>query len=128
MYKKMLIPILGISFIFAGCSADNTAAPEKQNKSQVEDNKSKSDAKIENATIENGKDNVLEVKAKATGKGVEYAYYVYKGEDIIKKVYYTSNTSFKYKAKEPGEYKVTVFVQDKTGKRISKDTDTVTIN
>ncbi|NGY76385.1 hypothetical protein F6Y02_08690 [Bacillus megaterium] len=85
MYKKMLIPILGISFIFAGCSADNTAAPEKQNKSQVEDNKSKSDAKIKNVTIENGKDNVLEVTAKATGKGVEYAYYVYKGEDIVKK-------------------------------------------
>ncbi|NMD38737.1 MAG: hypothetical protein GYA87_08690, partial [Christensenellaceae bacterium] len=51
----------------------------------------------------------------------QYAYYVYKNNAVIQRVWYTANAQFKYTPKSVGTYNVKVFVKDSLG-NITTDT------
>ncbi|NMD37963.1 MAG: hypothetical protein GYA87_04695, partial [Christensenellaceae bacterium] len=60
---------------------------------------------------------IATVVAEANGGSgtYQYAYYVYKDNAIIQKVWYTANAKFYYIPKSEGRYKVQVFVRDSLG-------------
>ncbi|NMD38865.1 MAG: hypothetical protein GYA87_09340, partial [Christensenellaceae bacterium] len=73
-----------------------------------------------NARVENKNydvDDVVNVYSEATGGtgSYQYAYYVYKNNAIIQRVWYTANAVFKYTPKSEGTYKVQAFVKDGLG-------------
>lgn len=78
--------------------------------------------KINHVSIQQSSENELRVESKATGKDLNYAYYIYKDNKILEKINYSSKDSFTYKLEESGEYKIKVFIQDKNGDKDSKET------
>ena len=65
------------------------------------------------------------VVATAEGNQLDYAYYVYKDDKVIHKIGYRKDAHFKYTAKEPGVYKVKVYLKDEEGNTTSKNTNNI---
>ncbi|HGH7175527.1 serine acetyltransferase [Bacillus sp. AFS094611] len=62
----------------------------------------------------------IHLNCHALGDNLEFAYYVYRDENVIEKFPYTCESSFLYNLTETGEYRVRVFVRDKDGNKIAK--------
>lgn len=78
-------------------------------------------------TIENDKENLV-VECITTGSSLEYAFYIYKDEKILEKIYYTSNSKLYFPIKERGRYKCKVFVKNRNGNKFIQMSDYVTFN
>lgn len=78
--------------------------------------------KVNHVSIQQNSGNMLRVESKATGEELKYAYYIYKDNEILEKINYSSESSLTYKIKKSGEYKIKVFIQDKNGDKDSKET------
>lgn len=61
----------------------------------------------------------------AEGEELEYAYYVYRDNEVIDKFYYKKDAHFTYKVKEPGSYKVKAYIKDKNEEKVSKFTKAI---
>ncbi|RWZ59152.1 alginate lyase family protein [Halobacillus fulvus] len=68
----------------------------------------------------------LEVNVEARGEGIEYAYYLYKDNEVYKKFPYIPEPIFKYTPEESGEYLVRVFVRNKFSK-VASNTKSVIV-
>lgn len=69
----------------------------------------------------------IKVTCIAKGDNLEYAYYIFKDEEVIEKIFYTSNNILNYHVKEAGTYMVRVYVRNKFNKVI-KNTNTIKVN
>lgn len=78
--------------------------------------------KVNHVSIQQNSGNMLRVESKSTGEELKYAYYIYKDNEILEKINYSSESSLTYKIKKSGEYKIKVFIQDKNGDKDSKET------
>ncbi|PRX70875.1 serine O-acetyltransferase [Bacillus sp. V-88] len=65
----------------------------------------------------------LKLSCKAEGSNLNYAYYVYRNNEIVEKFFYTSKSTFLYNLSQEGNYKVRVFVRnsEKTITQYSKE-------
>ncbi|MGG0475951.1 triple tyrosine motif-containing protein [Priestia aryabhattai] len=55
----------------------------------------------------------------ATGNNLEYAWYIYKGEDRVAFVPFNKSNILDWKPSEPGRYLIKVFVKDENGNKVS---------
>jgi hypothetical protein len=69
----------------------------------------------------------LKVESVTSGAGVTYAYYIYKDNEIIKKISYTGSSTLDYNVDASGEYFVRVYVRDKFGGQTAKNTSKINI-
>ncbi|MDM5157395.1 triple tyrosine motif-containing protein [Bacillus sp. DX1.1] len=122
MIKKLILPFIAVLLILSGCGKETTQETSKKN---VNQEKKADNLKIENVTIQKIDDQNLKVGAKATGDKLQYAYYIYKGDEVVEKMNYKPENSLTYKVKESGDYKVKVFVKDKNNKIEAKSTSVV---
>jgi len=82
---------------------------------------------IKNITIQREDPNII-VSCEATGHGLEYAYYFYKDEQLLEKIFYQKSPRIKYLAGEFGLYKCRVFVRDSKKQIVSQYTDSIRIS
>lgn len=116
--KRKLITLLIVALIsITGCSND-TSKKDSEN----------SEPEIVNLMIEKVDDSHFYVVATAEGSKINYAYYVYKDGEVLEKYPYKKDAHFSYTAKEPGVYKVAVYVRDQYGNKVRKNTKEVEIN
>ncbi|MBY0145086.1 S8 family serine peptidase [Neobacillus niacini] len=64
----------------------------------------------------------------AEGKGLQYAYYVYKGTTKVATIWYTSNNKLTWTPKEAGDYYVKVYAKDSGGKTVSKNSAVIKVS
>jgi uncharacterized protein (UPF0248 family) len=64
----------------------------------------------------------------ATGTGLQYAYYVYKGTTRVATIWYTSNNKLTWTPKEAGDYYVRVYVKDSGGKTAIKNSAVIKVS
>ncbi|OAS88213.1 MULTISPECIES: heparinase II/III domain-containing protein [Metabacillus] len=83
--------------------------------------------KINNITLNMVGENSVELQCKAEGTGLLYAYYVFKDKEIIEKVSYKKNASFKYSTKETGDYFIRVYVKDSNDEKVAMNTKSFVI-
>jgi hypothetical protein len=82
--------------------------------------------KIKNITI-NNIDNNIEVQCYAVGEDLRYAYYIYRNNEIIEKIYYKPNAKLIYPIKEPGKYMVRVYVRNSQQQYVAKNSEVIEI-
>jgi hypothetical protein len=70
----------------------------------------------------------IKVDSVVGGKGLKYAYYIYKDNEIIKKYLYTDDPSLVHSVDASGEYFVRVYVRDMFGAQTAKNTTKIKIN
>lgn len=124
MFKKVIIPLFATTLLISGC---NKEVAKESPKEKAEQHKKNASLKINEVKIDAVNGKTLMVDVKATGEKLSYAYYVYKGEEIVEKIWYKPEDSLKYEVKEPGKYKVKVYVKDTNKKTKSVYTNEVTI-
>ncbi|AAP29167.1 MULTISPECIES: triple tyrosine motif-containing protein [Bacillus] len=124
MFKKVFVPLFAATVLISGC---NKEVVKESPKDKVEQHKKNTPLKIDEVKINtvNGKTLMVDVKAK--GEKLTYAYYIYKGEEIVEKIWYKPENSLKYEVKEPGKYKVKAYAKDANKKIDSVYTNEVTI-
>ncbi|ATI50378.1 triple tyrosine motif-containing protein [Bacillus tropicus] len=124
MFKKVFVPLFAATVLISGC---NKEVAKESPKDKVEQHKKNTPLKIDEVKINtvNGKTLMVDVKAK--GEKLTYAYYIYKGEEIVEKIWYKPENSLKYEVKEPGKYKVKAYAKDANKKIDSVYTNEVTI-
>ncbi|PGZ12870.1 triple tyrosine motif-containing protein [Bacillus cereus] len=119
MFKKIIVPVFAAAVVISGCSNEpakgNTKEKVEQNKKE-EKNKKDMALVINEAKINKVNEKTLKVDVKAQGNDINYAYYIYKGEEIVDKTWYKPDTSLTYEVKEPGTYRVKVYAKDKSDK------------
>lgn len=67
----------------------------------------------------------IKLNCYAQGEDLEYAYYVYKDEEVVEKFPYDGNSSFLYNLSEEGSYRVRTYIRDKSGNKIAKTSKTI---
>lgn len=118
--KKYLIILIVTLLVVAGCNASNTSKSETK-KDSIE-------PKIVNLMIEKVDDSDFYVVTTAEGNQLNYAYYVFKNNEIFEKFPYKKDAHFSYSAKEPGIYKVRSYIKDLDGNIVREDTEEIEIN
>ncbi|WP_404329936.1 triple tyrosine motif-containing protein [Mesobacillus maritimus] len=123
MKGKLVALLLVVSLIvISGCSnetAKNEESQENSNSTEEKTEPEKSTNSIEpkfvNVMIEKVDSSNFYVVTTADGEELSYAYYVSKDGEIIDKFEYKRDAHFSYTVKEPGSYKVTVYIKDRNG-------------
>ncbi|PGZ95350.1 hypothetical protein COE51_20600 [Bacillus pseudomycoides] len=126
--KKLIVLLAAMLVMVSGCGKETAKEADKgskQNKAKQE--QKAEDVKIKEAKIEKSDKSTLKVTTKATGDNLNYAYYVYKDDQVIEKTKYDSNSSFTYAAKEPGTYYARAYVKDGNGERVALNTDKIKV-
>lgn len=118
MKVKVLSLVIIILLMISGCS--NQSA-EKESSENTEENT----PRIVRVMIEKVDSSSFYVVNTAEGEELQYAYYVYKNDEIIDKFSYKKDAHFTYTVKEPGSYKVKAYIKDKNDETESKYTETV---
>ncbi|MEK5304241.1 triple tyrosine motif-containing protein [Bacillus sp. FSL R10-2201] len=130
MFKKAIVPLFATALLISGCGNEpakgNTKDKVEQNK-KGEKNKEAKPLVINEVKINKVNEKTLKVDTKVEGEGVEYAYYIHKGEEVIKKIGYQSNPSLTYDIEGSGTYRVKVYVRDKNGKMNSRFTEEIKV-
>lgn len=122
--KRIIIPILLVAVIIVQACSN---APDKSKENDVVPEESVN-IKIESVSIELIDDEAIKVLAEAKGKELEYAYYIYKNDELLEKIpYKKSANQLDYELNEAGTYKVRVFVMDSEGEKETKYTEEVQI-
>lgn len=67
------------------------------------------------------------VHCDATGKELEYAFYVHKDGQVLEKFFYTESPDFEYTLIEPGSYLCRVFVRDSKMQKTVKSTNVMMV-
>lgn len=67
----------------------------------------------------------LRVKCNAEGSRLNYAYYIYKNNELILKNHYTKNDVFEYQVSENGDYFIRVFVKDSAEQKVTLNSNTI---
>jgi serine O-acetyltransferase len=67
----------------------------------------------------------IKLTCNAQGEDLEFAYYVYKDDEVIEKFPYDGNSSFLYNLSEEGSYRVRTYIRDKSGNKIAKTSKTI---
>ncbi|WP_131101176.1 triple tyrosine motif-containing protein [Bacillus sp. SYJ] len=124
MFKKVFVPLFAATVLISGC---NKEVAKESPKDKVEQHKKNTSLKIDEVKINTINGKTLMVDVKATGEKLTYAYYIYKGEEIVEKIWYKPEHSLKYEVKEPGKYKVKAYAKDANKKIDSVYTNEVTI-
>ncbi|MGM0753041.1 MAG: heparinase II/III domain-containing protein [Bacillota bacterium] len=70
----------------------------------------------------------LKISCCSSGMNLEYAFYIYKDDELIEKIMYSTSHEIGYKITDNGKYMSRVFVRDKTGSRDTKYTKSITID
>lgn len=99
--------------------------PEIEQNEEKETSKKEKETKIVDLTFEKESENELNLVSNAEGEELLYAFYVIKDNEFYEKFGYQKDNSFSYTVTEPGDYKVRVFVKDKAGNKITKDTEVI---
>ncbi|MBS4223372.1 triple tyrosine motif-containing protein [Lederbergia citrea] len=127
MRRNIILCMLFCIFVFSGCSAvskDKKTSPDTQ---QNITNESLKDMKINDVTIEKSDDNNIKVTVDAEGENLKYAYYIYEGDKLMEKIRYGKDDHISYEVKNPGTYKVRVFVMNKDKEKVTKYTNEIEI-
>ncbi|MFB3170060.1 triple tyrosine motif-containing protein [Neobacillus sp. 179-C4.2 HS] len=61
------------------------------------------------------------------GTGVQYAWYVYNGSTRVDIIWYSSSKTLSWTPREAGEYRVTVFAKDSSGRNVSKNSAVIKV-
>ncbi|OXS55486.1 hypothetical protein B1B00_18660 [Bacillus sp. DSM 27956] len=83
---------------------------------------------ISSADIIMESDSTLKISCISSGIDLEYAFYIYRNDQLIEKCMYSPVSEIKYKITKNGKYMARVFVRDKSGRRVTKYTNGITIN
>jgi len=118
--KWLTIVSIVVFLLITGCSIGSE-------KDAANEGAKSGSPKIESVELKKVDNSTLEATVTAEGQELEYAYYIYKDNKLLEKIFYKPNTSLSYKVKEPGEYKVKIFVKNKQEKTNSKYTSAVKI-
>ncbi|MFD2627857.1 triple tyrosine motif-containing protein [Oceanobacillus kapialis] len=118
MKIKLLTLFLVALLLISGCSQGTS-------NEEVKPETNEDQAKIEKVIIEKDESQNLLVEATATGNNLNYAYYVFKDDEVIEKEPYSQNATFNYKVEAPGTYKIRVFVKGTNGEIVTKNTEAV---
>ncbi|GHH97443.1 heparinase II/III domain-containing protein [Neobacillus kokaensis] len=84
--------------------------------------------KIIKLSISSDDRQTIKVESAVSGEGLTFAYYVYNGNEIIKKYSYSKNSTLEHRVESNGEYFVRVYVRDKFGGQTARNTSKITIN
>ena len=126
MKGKLVILLLVTLFAMTACSnANSKTEPEKNTEQQVSES---SKPKFVKLMIEKVNESNFYVVATADGDELTYAYYVYKDGEVVDKILYKKDAHFAYTVKEPGTYKVEVYLKDKNDNKAIKMTNEVVMN
>lgn len=136
-FKKLLSVLLvtSVMLLLAACGGSDDKSetkPQPEAAPQVEEGKTEKkeeekDKEIEiiKLTTELVGTHDINVVTTASGEGIIYAHYVLKNNEFYEKLGYQKDNKFTYTITEPGNYKVRVFVKDKDGNKITKDTEII---
>ncbi|EJS78488.1 triple tyrosine motif-containing protein [Bacillus cereus] len=124
MFKKGFVLLFAATVLISGC---NKEVAKESPKEKVEQNKAGASIVISEVKIDKMNDRTLKVDVKAKGEDLNYAYYIYKEEKIVEKIWYKPDSTLTYEVKEPGKYKVRVFAKDKNEKKKDAFTNEVTV-
>ncbi|WP_440273850.1 triple tyrosine motif-containing protein [Ferdinandcohnia sp. SAFN-114] len=69
----------------------------------------------------------IEVSCDAIGEGIKYAFYIYKNDSLIQKVPYSINSKLIFNGDAPGDYKVRVYVRDKSNNQTARNSKVLII-
>lgn len=131
--KKMMsyLMIISVVFLLAACGNDGEESEKKTEEApkveepEKQEEQKQEETKITKLTLEQDGDQDIKIIANASGEGLIYAYYVLKDNEFYEKFGYQKDNKFTYTITEPGHYKVRVFVKDKEGNKVTKDTEVV---
>lgn len=125
MKKIVLMLLLSSVIIFQGCA--NLKGSDDQEK-DISTSEQKVVMKIESTSIEVVNDKMIRVSVEAIGEDLEYAYYIYKNDELLEKIYYEESVNqLEYQVEENGLYKVRIFVRNIEGEKETKYTEEVNI-
>lgn len=71
---------------------------------------------------------LLNIMCNVSGDQLNFAYYIYKDKEVIEKIMYGPKSKTTYYVKEPGVYKVRIFVRDQFGNKVTQYTNELVIN
>ncbi|MFD1451535.1 triple tyrosine motif-containing protein [Oceanobacillus sojae] len=130
--KNNLIILIFISLLFVAIGCSSTNKSELENETMAE-----SETKIENDSIEphivklmieKVDDSNFYVVTTAEGNELNYAYYVFKDDELLERFAYEKDAHFSYSPNESGTYKVRSFIKDQDGNVVREDTSEIEIN
>lgn len=124
MFKKVFVPLFAATVLISGC---NKEVAKESPKDKIDQQKAESSIVISEVKIDKANERTLKVDVKAKGEDLNYAYYIYKEEKIVEKIWYGPDSFLTYEVKEPGKYKVRVFAKDKNKKKKDTFTNEVTV-
>ncbi|MDA1522949.1 triple tyrosine motif-containing protein [Bacillus cereus] len=124
MFKKVFVPLFAATVLISGC---NKEVAKDGSKDKLEQQKAESSIVISEVNIDKTNERTLKVDVKAKGEDLNYAYYIYKEDKIVEKIWYGTDSFLTYEVKEPGKYKVRVFAKDKNKKKKDIFTNEVTV-
>ncbi|MED3125315.1 triple tyrosine motif-containing protein [Bacillus wiedmannii] len=124
MFKKVFVPLFAATVLISGC---NKEVAKESSKGKIDQQKAESSIVISEVKIDKANERTLKVDVKAKGEDLNYAYYIYKEEKIVEKIWYRPDSFLTYEVKEPGKYKVRVFAKDKNKKKKDTFTNEVTV-
>jgi hypothetical protein len=78
---------------------------------------------MQNVKIQKQDSNRLVAKCTAKGKGLRYAYYVYRNKEVIHKTPYGLNSEYVYNIEESGEYMCRIYVRNADKQVIARNTN-----
>src|SRR4051812_41045759 len=111
--KGKLITLLIVTLLaISGCSNDTSKTEQKK---ETEQASASSEPKFAKLIIEKVNESQFYVVTTADGNQLNYAYYVYKNGEVLDKFQYKKDAHFSYTVKEPGTYKVEVYIKDRDG-------------
>ncbi|GAQ19560.1 lipoprotein [Oceanobacillus picturae] len=120
MGKKLIVLIVAALLLISGCGNDTQEDTDSTNS-----NKSKPE--FVKLIINKRDSSEFYVVATAEGSQLSYAYYVYKGDELLEKKSYVKDAHFSYQVKEAGTYKVKVYIKDKDENVASKYTNEIEV-
>ena len=123
MKGKLSILLICILLAVVGCNNNSTDSEGGTN--QVAESNEPKFAKL---MIEEVDESTFYVVATADGNDLNYAYYLYKDDELLDKGNYIKDAHFSYTVKEPGTYKVKVYIKDRDENIVSKYTEEVEMN
>lgn len=114
MKVKVLTLLIVTLLLISGCSNQSTEKASSQDS-----------PRIVKVIIEKVDSSNFYVVNTAEGENLQYAFYVYKDDELLDKFNYEKDAHLSYTVKEPGSYKVKAYVKDENDKTVSEFTQTM---
>lgn len=122
--RRIMVGMLLVAIVvMQACSNDTPRA-----KGDIRLKEQPSAISIESVSIEVVEDKTLKVFAEATGEDLQYAYYVYRDEELLEKIAYEKSANqLNYLTEVEGLYKVRVFIRNTDGEKETKYTEEIEV-